>query len=119
MKLLLDEHMSRDVADALRGLGHDVVAVTERRELVQLSDDELIGVAAAEGRAIVTNNLRDYRPRAAALVTAGTGHWGMVYVPGNYRRSRRDTGRIVAALDAILQAHPADDALRSRETWLS
>jgi NADPH-dependent 2,4-dienoyl-CoA reductase/sulfur reductase-like enzyme len=118
VKLLLDEHLSREVAEALRQRGHDVVAVTERREWVQLSDDAPIEVAQAEHRAIVTNNLRDYRPRAAARVIAGSGHYGMVYVPGAYRRRRRDTGRIVSALEDVLRAHPGEDGLRNGETWL-
>ena len=43
MKLLLDEHLSPDIAESLRDRGHDVVAVSERKEWIQLSDDELIG----------------------------------------------------------------------------
>ena len=56
----------------------------------------------SEARAVVTNNLRDYRPRAAQLIIAGGGHHGMIYVPANFRRTRQDVGRIVAALERIL-----------------
>ncbi len=118
MKLLLDEHLSPDIAKALRRQGHDVVAVKERGEWLGLGDDQVLAVAAEQHRALVTNNLRDFRPRAAALVTSGRGHWGMVFVPGRYRRRRADTGRIVAALVAVLEAHPGEAALRSGETWL-
>lgn len=118
MKLLLDEHLSPDIAEGLRDRGHDVVAVKEREEWIQLSDDEVIAVAVSERRAVVTNNLRDYRPRAAELIIAGGGHYGMVYVPANFRRTRQDVGRIIAALEEILNAYPADDALRNGEAWL-
>ena len=119
MRLLLDEHLSPDIADALRERGHDVVAIEERSDWLQLTDDQVIQLAHRERRGVVTNNLRDYRPRAAALVASGEGHWGMVFVPGSYRRSRRDTGRIVMALEAILSARPEDDGLSNQETWLT
>lgn len=118
MKLLLDEHLSPVIAQALRERGHDVVAIVERREWVQLSDDDVLELARAEQRAVVTNNLRDFRPRAAALVTSGAGHHGMVYVPGSYRRTNKDLGRIVDALATILDARPDPDGLRNGETWL-
>ena len=72
MRLLLDEHLSPAIAEALREGGHDAVAIKERAEWVQLPDDDVIELARAERRAVVTNTVRDYRPRATALVTAGT-----------------------------------------------
>jgi uncharacterized protein with PIN domain len=42
VKLLLDEHYSPAIARQLRILGHDVVAVAERADLVSLSDDGLL-----------------------------------------------------------------------------
>ncbi len=119
VKLLLDEHMSPDIAQALRERDYDVVAVGERHEWMALSDDDVIQLASREHRAVVTSNLRDYRPRAGALVSAGAGHYGMVFVPWNYRRTRRDIGRMVTALAAILDAYPAEDDLRNGETWLA
>ena len=119
VRLLLDEHLSPDIAEALRERGHDVVAIKERPDWLQLTDDQVIQLAHRERRGVVTNNLRDYRPRAGALVAACEGHWGMVFVPSSYRRSRRDTGRIVRALEAILSARPEDDGLSNQETWLT
>lgn len=119
VKLLLDEHLSPDIAQALRERDHDVVALGERHEWIGLSDDDVIALALREQRAVATGNLRDYRPRASALVSGGAGHFGMLYVPGNYRRSRREIGRMITALAAILEAHPADDGLRNGETWLA
>ena len=120
MKLLLDEQLSPDIAKSLRDRDrcHDVIAIKEREEWIQLSDDAVIEIALAEHRAVVTNNLRDFRPRAAALVTSGRGHYGMVYVPADHRRTRGDVGCIAAAVEAILVAHPGDDGLRNGETWL-
>ncbi len=58
------------VAAELRLLGHDVVAVKERSELVGLPDAELFITAISDGRAIVTENVKDfaalYKPNIAA-----------------------------------------------------
>jgi len=49
-------------------------------------------VARAERRAVVTNNLRDYRPlHSDAITPGGPGHFGMVFMPGGYRRTKADT----------------------------
>jgi hypothetical protein len=42
----------------------------------------------------------------------------MIFVPGSYRRSRAGTGRIVAALEAILAKHPGETDLADGEAWL-
>jgi hypothetical protein len=41
----------------------------------------------------------------------------MIFIPGNYRRTRADTGRIVAALEAILVKHPGETGLVNGEAW--
>jgi hypothetical protein len=74
---MLDEMISPSVAEALRHRGHDV---TERFEWCGLADSELLSIARAEERAIVTKNIRDVRPLAAeAIVRGGPGHAGMVF----------------------------------------
>jgi hypothetical protein len=73
----------------------------------------------AEHRAVVTNNLRDYRPlHHEAIVPGGPGHFGMIFMPGGYRRTRADTGRIVAALEAQLALYPGERDLANGEAWL-
>jgi hypothetical protein len=42
----------------------------------------------------------------------------MIFMPGNYRRSRADTGRIIAALEAKLAEYPGKKDLANSETWL-
>ncbi len=60
MRLLLDEHFSQLVARRLRqDGGHDVVAVTERADLVGLDDETLFAVARAERRALVSESAAD------------------------------------------------------------
>jgi hypothetical protein len=68
---------------------------------------------------VVTDNLVDFRPlHHEAIAAGGPGHFGMVFMPGNYRRTKADIGRIVIALAAELDEHPDDDGLVNAETWL-
>jgi uncharacterized protein DUF5615 len=119
LKLLLDEMFSPLVAAELRGRGHDVVAIKERDEWQSLSDPDVLAVARTEQRAVVTANLRDFRPLHVELVAArGEGHAGMVFVPASFRLTRAATGQIVAALEARLAEYPGDEDLANGETWI-
>lgn len=119
MKLLLDEMPAPDIARELRERGHDVEAVAGHPEWEALSDSQIMAVGRTEHRAIVTNNLRDYRPlHSEAITPGGQGHFGMIFVPGNYRRTRADIGRIIAALEAKLTQYPGETDLANGEAWL-
>ena len=119
MKLLLDEMLSPAIARELRSRGYDVEAVAGNADREALSDPEVLALARAEHRALVTNNLRDFRPlHHEAITPGGPGHYGMIFLPGSYRRTRADTGRIIAALEAILTEYPDEADLADGEAWL-
>ena len=119
MKLLLDEMLTPDIARELRARGHDVEAVAGHPDWEGLSDPQIMVIARTEHRAIVTNNLRDYRPLHSEAITPGShGHFGMIFVPTNYRRTKADTGRIIAALEAKLAEYPGEADLANGEAWL-
>lgn len=119
MRLLLDEMLTPAIARELRARGHDVEAVAGHPDREALSDPEVMAIARAEHQAVVTNNLRDYRPlHHEAIVPGGPGHFGMIFMPGGYRRTKADTGRIVAALDAKLVLYPGERDLANGEAWL-
>lgn len=118
MRLLIDEMWPPAVAVQLRRRWHDVVAVAERPELKGMPDPALFAVAQAEGRAVVTENVPDFRPLAAAALAQGQAHAGLV-LTGNARYPRHDprtSGRLVTALEALL-ASGAE--LANQERWLS
>ncbi len=118
MKLLLDEMLSPAIARELRARGHDVEAIAGHPNREALADAEVMALARAEHRAVVTNNLRDYRPlHSDAIVPGGAGHYGMIFMPGAYRRTKNDTGRIIAALEAKLRNYPGDNDLAGGEDW--
>jgi hypothetical protein len=119
VRLLLDEMFSPVIARRLRERGHDVLAVKERPDWQALPDADVLSVARRERRAVVTDNLRDYRPlHHEAVAPGGSGHFGMVFVPGGYRRAAADIGRIVKALETNLAEYPRERDLADGETWL-
>jgi hypothetical protein len=119
VKLLLDEMLGPAIARELCSRGHDVAPVAGNSDREARSDPEVLALARAEHRAVVTNNLRDFRPlHHEAITPGGAGHFGMIFMPGSYRRTRADTGRIIAALEAILVQHPGENDLANAEAWL-
>jgi predicted nuclease of predicted toxin-antitoxin system len=119
VKLLLDEMLAPAIAHELRARGHDVQAITGHPGREALSDPDVMDLARSEHRAVVTNNLVDFRPLHHEAVTpGGPGHFGMVFVPGNYRRTKADIGRIVTALEGKLAEFPDERSLANGETWL-
>lgn len=118
MRLLLDEQLSRVLAEELRRRGHDVVAVVET-DLRQARDDVILAWATAQGRAVVTNNIRDFRLLHTGHLMSSRSHCGIVLVPSAaHSLHARAPGRLVAALDSLLHAHPQAEALRDRELFL-
>lgn len=119
MKLLLDEMLSPAIAGELRAHGHDAVAIKEHQEWQALADPDVVTLARREQRAIVTTNLRDFRPLHAELITAqGAGHSGMVFIPTSLRLTKATTGQIVTALEAKPAQYPGDSDLANGETWI-
>jgi predicted nuclease of predicted toxin-antitoxin system len=118
LRLLLDEHISPVVAERLRDRGHEVVTVSEVG-LAGIDDARVLAWAAADRRAVVTANIRDFRPLHALHLTTGTAHHGIVLVPaGRYSLRRDRLGPLVAALDQLLARRPAGDALCDTEHFL-
>jgi putative intracellular protease/amidase len=119
VRLLLDEMLSPAIARELRARGHDVQAIQEHLEWQAYDDSQVLDLARRERRALVTDNLTDLRPlHYEALAAGGPGDYGMVFIPGGYRRTKADTSRIVAALERTLAAHPGEDGLACAEDWL-
>jgi len=119
VKLLLDEMLSPAIARELRSRGHDVESIAGSPDREALSDPEVLAFARTEHRVVVTNNLRDFRPlHHEAITPGGAGHFGMIFMPSNYRRTNADTGRIIAALETLLAQHPGEKDLANGEAWL-
>lgn len=116
MKVLLDEQLTGQIARLLRERGLDVEAVVERSDLIQASDREVMDVALREERAVVTNDIKDFRPVAAERVADGRGHFGLILLPASRSRSRDATGALADAIEAVMRAHPY--GIPSAEHWI-
>lgn len=119
MKLLLDEMWSPEIAVQLRRRGYDVDTVQEREELIGQADAVLFAAAQVEARAIVTENVADFRQLATEVLQRGDWHCGLLFTT-NHRFPRHDPrtlGRMVVALDALL-SDPKMETATNFEYWL-
>lgn len=111
MKLLLDEMYPAIVAEQLRVRGHDVFSVhdPEHRRLEGAPDEEVFATAVAEERALVTENVPDFRRLEAEALGRGETTPGLILTT-NRQFPRGDPGtigRLVLALAALLAEQPA------------
>jgi hypothetical protein len=110
--LALDEMFSPAIAVALRDLGHDVIAVAERPELRAMTDDAVFAWAAGQGRRLVTENVKDFRPILLQALQAGSPILGLVFTTSRaFPRSRKNPGPLIQALHAWLLAGPPEPPL--------
>ena len=87
----------------------------ERPELERRLDATVLASAALEQRAVVTNNVRDYRLAHERIVAAGGTHHGVIYTyDDTLPRNRSSIPLWVSTLEEFLKAHPAEDALMNR-----
>ena len=116
MKLLLDEMISPRIARELRGQGFDVQAIkSDRPDLETLADREIVRRVAAEKRAVVTNDVLDFQLIHNQLMAPDEEHYGMVFTSdATMPRNKASVPLWVKALKKLLEASPADDALRNR-----
>lgn len=118
MKLLLDEHYANEIAVQLRATGHETVTVSERR-LNGTDDEPLLALASSEGRALLTNNARDFLPIVARWATSGRGHCGLLLTSdSSMPRGKDSIGLYVATLSELMQANPGARALENQVRWL-
>ena len=107
VKLLLDEMHAPSAAALLRDLGHDAVAAKERADLIGLPDEDLLRAATAEGRAVVTENVKDFAVLHRGITAEGRRHMGLVFThPRRFSRAGRNHVRVLAeALAMFLSQH--------------
>lgn len=120
MRLLLDEHVDPAVAEHLRRLGHDVIAVVDEQDLRGSSDEALLDWATAQDRVIVTYDVRGFMPLLERSTSMGVDCAGLIFVSvRSYPMGDLGHGPLFRDLAKVLQAHPARDALRRRAIWLA
>jgi predicted nuclease of predicted toxin-antitoxin system len=116
VRALLDEQLSPQIAVLLRQSGYDVTAVADRQDLAGRSDRIIFEVACGEGRTVVTNNVKDFRPLAAEWLAQGRVHAGLILLPSTRTRTRNAIAAVATAIENVLRDHP--DGLSGSERWI-
>ena len=99
MRLLLDAHVSsRRIGRPLQRRGHDVLALDREPELAALDDEQVLTLAAADSRIVITHDVKDFAPLLRAWAERGTSHAGCILVTLGHA----ETGRILRRLEALL-----------------
>lgn len=116
-RLLVDEHINPVVAAQLRRKGYDVISVHEGEKVSQ-PDHEVLELAVAQRRAIVTYNIVDFEALAAQWFGRGLSHSGIVLVHEK-TIPQRSVGRLVRALAALADRFPGPRALDDQVIFLT
>jgi hypothetical protein len=112
VRAALDRGYPSSLARRLRELRHDVVALAERPDLLDLDDAAVAAALAGEGRALVTQNAADWIPLQDALP-------GLLLVDRHrYPRTPLAADKLILALDAALSGLGGDDHLPEGRRWL-
>jgi predicted nuclease of predicted toxin-antitoxin system len=77
IRILLDEDVWQGLAKPLREAGYDTISVTEAG-CKGFSDEEILGYAIAQGRAVLTHNAQDFVPLAETCFFQGIAHPGII-----------------------------------------
>jgi hypothetical protein len=116
VKALVDEQLSPHIAALMRQVGLDVEAVADRPDLIGRSDVFIFEVACSEDRAVITNNIRDFRPLAAQWLAQGRVHAGLILLPSSRARTRAAITVLADRIASVLRDNP--DGLASSERWI-
>jgi Domain of unknown function (DUF5615) len=111
VKLLLDVHHSRIAAERLRADGYDVQAAADAAVVAALPDEELLRQASADGRAVVTENAKDFDRIVRSWVATGEHHAGVIFTSPR-RFHRGSTGypeNLIVALTRFLARPPVTE----------
>lgn len=95
------------IAVQLRTRGWDVESIQqEHRDLLGQDDDVVFRRATELGRAVVTDNVRDFAPLHERWLANHETHAGLILVSSQrYPRAKRTIGLWVAGIDSLLQAN--------------
>jgi hypothetical protein len=107
LRLLLDAHVSgRSVGRPLRESGHDVRALDAEPTLSALPDRDVLALAAADERVLVTFDKGDFTVILREWGVAHRPHTGVMLV---YGLRHHEFGRILRAIERKLQRWPLQD----------
>jgi predicted nuclease of predicted toxin-antitoxin system len=107
VRLLLDEMISAVVAEQLRARDREVEAISERRELRGLADEDVFAYAQATERSLVTYNRHDFLELDRRFRSQDRPHHGIVILnPNRFPQGTASIGPLVISLDWLIASGP-------------
>jgi hypothetical protein len=105
VRLLLDAHVSGpNVGRRLQQNGHDMRALDQEPALEGLDDDDVLALAVAEQRILVTHNVADFPRILREWASAQRAHAGVILV---YGIDHSEFALITRGIERWLQLRPA------------
>jgi len=109
VRLYLDRHIMTRLAIDLRGRGFDVETTQEAGKDTATDEEQLIH-AAAQRRAIVTFNIRDFAPLHEQWQAAGRVHAGIIV---SQQLGGREYGLLLQRMLRLLNYFSSDDMVNN------
>lgn len=104
MRLLLDANLSpKRVGAVLDQQGHEVLSLAADPLLGALDDPQVLELAAAEGRILVTRNSRDFAPLLREWAELGRHHAGCILI---WTLAHNQFAEIVRSVGRLLDERP-------------
>jgi predicted nuclease of predicted toxin-antitoxin system len=103
MRFYLDEQIDVAIASQSRAHGLDVVSARDM-DMLSKPDREHLEVAAADGRFLVTGDLRDFQTLSRQFALEDLPHAGVLLVPGPLREA--SIGQFILALQNYAERYP-------------
>lgn len=116
-RFLLDEHINPNVAIQLRRKGYDAISLHDDNQL-GLLDPQVLELAAAQRRTLVTYNVIDFEALASQWFARNRSHSGIVLVHEK-TIPQRTVGGLVRALAGLADRYPGPRGLDDQVIYLS
>jgi predicted nuclease of predicted toxin-antitoxin system len=110
IKLLLDEHIWVGLREALAQRGYDVIHPNDTGQR-GIDDEPLLVFATAQGRAVLTYNIRHFVPLVRLWYEAGRKHAGVIL------SVQLSPGELLRQIERLLATLSAD-TLKNTVRWL-
>ena len=105
VRLYLDRHINIRLAVDLRGRGYDALTTQDAKKDTA-SDEEQLAFATAEGRAILTFNIRAFAPLHAEWQAAARLHAGIIV---SQQLGGRQYGMLLERVQRLLDHFTAEE----------
>ena len=116
MRLLLDANLSpKRVGGPLQKRGHDVLSLAADIALGALDDPQVLELAAAQSRILVTRNSRDLAPLLRQWAEADRNHAGCILI---WTLAHHEFGAIIRGVARLLDDRPRPRQWRNHTVTL-